>query len=615
MRARTPLYVVAVLSVLVASAAAWLWCRTEQVMMPAIRLVDAAGGSDQGRVARGSGLARGTIGDEHRYVLAMRAEGGIFTHQTAELTIEKGSYLELGLGATEVSTSPGTITFEVQACVASTCEAIFSERVDFSAATASAWLDRKVSLERFGGRQTTLIFHATPSRADLRPLWANPTVYEPARRQERERNVILISIDTLRADHLGSYGYARATSPFVDETFARDGTLFQHCVAAATTTTPSHMTMFTSVPPSVHGIGLRGLQGLPAWLVTMPELVRAGGYSTGAITEDGWVTYGQGFGRGFDSYAENKSPDLMAPLGQVDLTFRKAKEWLGRHRDERFFLFLHTYQVHFPYAPPPEYATLFGEQVTNDSPSVARDAANYDREIRFTDDHLRDLFATIRELGLDRHTVVILTSDHGEEFSEHGCIWHGAQLYDEVTHVPLMLWGAGIPKGKRVATPVAHVDLMPTILDVIGLPIPDQATGTSLVALLTGQPPAGDRHLFSEAWADGHCAERDPATMPYGPPGLLIQTGARKLARYRRHGAVEYELYDLDTDPGERHDGYAAAGSEIAVLKDTLDAYESDGRARAGALKKGAPTSAAPDTPVPLDDRQREKLRALGYVE
>jgi arylsulfatase A-like enzyme len=300
----------------------------------------------------------------------------------------------------------------------------------------------------------------------------------------------------------------------------------------------------------------------------------------------------------------------MEPKGQADVTFGRAQEWLRRHREERFFLFLHTYQVHYPYVPPPQYATLFADGVPADAPPVVQDAANYDREIRFTDDMLRDLFATIRELGLDDNTVVVLTSDHGEEFGEHGCTWHGEQLYDEVTRVPLMLWGSGIPAGKRIPEPVGLIDVMPTILELAGVAIPGQAMGQSLVPSLASGHAPPDRHLFSEAWTEKSCDR-----YAYQKPGFAVRTGTRKLIRYRLGDVFRYELYDLATDPLERSNRYAELAAESAPLQAAVDAYASDCQARAEALRTGAQAPAAPVEAVPLDARQREKLRALGYLE
>jgi arylsulfatase len=347
---------------------------------------------------------------------------------------------------------------------------------------------------------------------------------------------------------------------------------------------------------------------LPTWIPTVPELLRAARFTTGAITENGWVTFDQGFGRGFDTYQENKGPDIMEPKGQADVTFATAEAWLRAHRDERFFLFLHTYQVHYPYVPPAEYAGLFAEGVDPASPPSV-DAANYDREIRFTDDMLRKVFATMRELGIDDDTIVVLTSDHGEEFLEHGCIWHGEQMYEEVTRVPLMVHGPGVPAGKRVAEPVGLIDVMPTILALAGVNVPTQVAGVSLApALASGHAPA-DRRIVTESWIDKYCLQKH-----FQKPAFAVRQGARKLARYRRDGIFAYEAYDLDADPAERSNLYAADAATQADLRAFIDGWEEEAKALATALRTEAGATAEPAA-VPIDDRQREKLRALGYAE
>jgi arylsulfatase A-like enzyme len=425
-------------------------------------------------------------------------------------------------------------------------------------------------------------------------------------RDATARNVILVSLDTLRADHLASYGYRHDTAPFIDATFARGGTLFERCVASATTTMASHMTMFTSLPPSVHGVGLDAPVALPSSIAPLPELLQAAGFTTGAITEDGWVTLKR-FGRGFDTYQENTGPDLMEPKGQVDVTFGQAKAWLTQHRDERFFLFLHTYQVHYPYVPPPEYAGLFDDPGAA-PPGFAADAANYDREIRFVDDTFRDLFATLRALALDDETIIVVTSDHGEEFGEHGCQYHGPHLYEEVAHVPLLMWGPGIPAGRRIAEPVGLLDLLPTILDLAGVAIPAHAMGRSLVPALASGHADPDRRLSTEAWGLLNCGGH-----VYKAPGVSIRVGARKIARYDRDGAVAYELYDLAADPGERRNLYDA--TTAGVLKDLVDGYRDDCRKRAAAFRGGGGAPEPEPSDAAIGAEQHEKLRALGYVE
>lgn len=538
--------------------------------------------------------------------------------ESEPVEIPQGARLEFAVAVLEPAWGFDPVEFRVRACQGERCETVFAEAFDPAGPEGGRWREQRVSLARLAGSTRSFRFEARRLSEEAPfslPVWANPTIYAPAPRGE-SRNVILLSIDTLRADHLTSYGYARDTAPFIEERFGRGGTIFDTLVAAATITTPSHASMFTSLTPAAHGT-IDGLRVLPRNLPTLAEWVRYGGYDTGAITEDGWLSIRHGFGRGFNTFVENRSADIMDPKGQADRTFAQARDWLEHNRDKRFFLFLHTFQVHTPYAPPARYGGLFteyeGQRLDETSPSYLRWMSEYDREIRYTDDELRRLFETIDALDLGRDTVFILLSDHGEAFLEHGTLEHGSRLDEEVVRVPLMLWGAGVPAGHRVAVPVAHVDLLPTVLTLMKLKIPPGIQGWSLVPLLEG----GDgtrfvtRPIYSESRGTMALGP-DRSILPFHPPAFLVRVGDRKLTRYPdADGQAHLEYYDLATDPKERHNLYEGRKEEARDLFELLDGYEDAGRALRARLDRGDP----PDgQTVELDPRQEEKLRALGYL-
>jgi arylsulfatase A-like enzyme len=538
--------------------------------------------------------------------------------ESEPVEIPPDARLEFAMAVLEPAWGFDPVEFQVRACRGESCETVFTEVFDPAGPEGGRWRDERVSLAPLAGSTRTFRFEAhrlSEAAPFSLPVWANPTIYAPKPRGE-SRNVILLSIDTLRADHLTSYGYARDTAPFVDERFGRGGTVFDTLVAAATITTPSHASMFTSLSPAVHGT-VDGLRVLPRNLPTLAEWIRYRGFDTGAITEDGWLSIRHGFGRGFDTFVENRSADIMDPEGQVDRTFAQARHWLERNHDKRFFLFLHTFQVHTPYAPPARYRKLFteydGRPVDETSPSQVRWMSDYDREIRYTDDELRRLFETIDALDLGRDTVFILLSDHGEAFLEHGTLEHGSRLDEEVVRVPLMLWGAGVPAGRRVAAPVSHVDLMPTILDLMKLEIPPGIQGWSLVPLLEGDDGArfATRPIYSESRGTMALGP-DRSILPFHPPAFLVRVGDRKLTRYPdADGQPHFEYYDLATDPKEHHNLYEAREQEAHDLFELLDGYEDAGRALRARLDHGE----SPDSQtVELDPRQEEKLRALGYL-
>jgi arylsulfatase A-like enzyme len=526
--------------------------------------------------------------------------------ETAAVAVPAGARLEFAIGVLEPELGSDPVAFQVDAC-SDACETVYRAELAPARSQDRGWHDARVALDSLAGQRRRFVFRAErPTRAApfSLPLWAHPTLYAPAERADGGASLILLSIDTLRADHLPSYGYAHETAPFIGR-LAREGTLFENTVAASTATTPSHMTMFTSLPPSVHG-ATDGFKALPEGILTLPEWIRAQGLDTAAITEDGWIGAQQGFARGFDVFVENKSARVMVPEGQVERTFARARRWLELHRDKRFFLFLHTYQVHAPYAPPSRYAELFAPPAGEAAPTHVRQLADYDREIRYVDDELAGLFAALEALRLAERTVLVVTSDHGEEFLEHGLVSHGGHLYEESVAVPLVLRGPGIPAGRRIPTPVGHADLMPTLLEVLGLPVPAGLSGRSLRGLLDGASGELEtRPVFSEAWATFQPGGPHRGRA-FEPPSLAVRRGGRKLARYRSPEGTRYELYDLAADPGERTDLSGSSPDEASALRSLLEAYERESSRKAG--------RAAPALPALDADRER-KLRALGYLE
>jgi arylsulfatase A-like enzyme len=542
---------------------------------------------------------------------------------TPAVTLTEESVLEFGLGVLEPAWQQGPVLFKVEACEEQLCSSVFSETLKPADEAGRGWKDHRLDLSRLTGKKisfrfSTDLFTDDPAAFSL-PVWSNPTVYAKTDRSRADTNIILLSIDTLRADHLGAYGYERDTSPFIDATFADGGTVFEYLVAAATTTTPSHMSIFTSLYPSSHGLKT-GLEPLDPSLTTVPEVLRAAGLETGAVTEDGWLGIRHGFGRGFNTYAENKGADIMAPEGQVDVTFAKAKQWLHRNSDKRFFLFLHTFQVHDPYAPPAAYQGLFvddgvaDDEGEKDPMAYLRSSTLYDREIRYTDDQLKSLFAYLEELGLLDNTVFILTSDHGEEFGDHGYMGHGAHIPDQVQRVPLMFHGPGVPRGRRIEEPVSHIDIMPTILDLAEVERSPQVDGQSFIDMLQGKGTRSweRRPLFSEAWTS-MVLYADLKRSFFDKPAFSVRLGDEKLHRYRAGDGFSYEYFNLKADPGETNNLFADRPDHATKLKRLLDDYQDNATARRNELLSGT-SDVEPDENF-LDPAREEKLRALGYIQ
>ena len=550
------------------------------------------------------------------------------SYQTQAVPIPPGARLEFGYGVLELARDQGPVEFLLEVCSDGACEELFRSTLDPLESPpegGSGWRDEVVSLSRWAGREASLRLSTTRLRDDAGgfslPVWSTPTLYKTGLRRDGDVNLILISLDTLRADHLNSYGYPLETAPFLEEAFAKGGTVVEQLEAAAATTAPAHMTAFTGLNPSAHGVKAGQLRELVPGAVTVAEQFRAHGFRTGAVTENAALMIDRGFGRGFDAYLEDKSPTVFLPRGQIELMFRRARSWLERNGDKRFFLFLHTYQVHYPYAPPADYAELFADLPEGRKPPVSLpaefDPRLYDREIRFTDDRLREFYAVLEELGLDENTLVVVTSDHGEEFGEHGFIGHGPTLFSEITHVPLMLRGPGIPEGRRVAGPLGQIGLAPTLLDLTGVPPLPSAKGRSFAPELLGEgsEPEAPEPVFSESWVPSGLA-LDLRRLTRSIPALSVRLGDRRLVRYGQSPGTDYHYFDLGQDPLEQRDLYPEKAAEAADLRALLDAYLSEREAERVELELGAAAPPA-DAPSPheIDPDQAAKLRALGYVD
>lgn len=316
------------------------------------------------------------------------------------------------------------------------------------------------------------------------------------------RGYLLVSFDTLRADHLGAYGYERDTSPFFDRLAAR-GTLFAQAIVQYPSTLTSHMSMLTGLYPLEHGVYPPDAV-LPPEIETVAEVFQRHGFRTAAHTEGGYVRGRYGFRRGFDEF---RARDRRGPR-EIERTFARGVRFLeGLGPEDRFFLFLHTYAVHAPYRPPEGYQDLFwpGEPPPGafppTGPLLARHnveggtlspevlayfSALYDATIRHADDALRDLFAELDRLGLAGDVTVILTSDHGEELQEHGRMNH-EQLYQEVMRVPLLVLHPDRRSPVRHRLPVESVDLAATLYELAGIEPRQSPSGESLARWI-GQP-------------------------------------------------------------------------------------------------------------------------------
>jgi arylsulfatase len=459
--------------------------------------------------------------------------------------------------------------------------------------------------------------------------------------------IVLISVDTLRADHLGCYGYERFTSPILDGV-AGEGVLFEDASTTAPWTLPSHASILTGASPARHGV-VSMKTALPEDVSTLVRAFSENGWATAAAVNSTWLKR-EGFGltRDFDDYLF--VPDLADRRTPTTWVTDQALDWMKAPERERLFLFVHYYDVHADYVSEPAFESLFlrpyegfadgsgwqllqsnldddylamcqrGEHpdqctfgtvqkpwvVDADAKKLVfeeRDVAHlvdrYDAGIRQMDTELGRLFGEMRKAGLWDRALVVVTSDHGEEFMEHGRLDHFLPTWQELLHVPLIFHGPGVPAGVRVATPVSIIDIAPTLLSIAGVPAPPTMEGLDLVALMHG----GDAGAFESRVLHGEAAgglSYELVAPGYFPVYRSVREGSFKLVHDSKTG--RYRLFDLASDPAEQHDVSEQHPEVLAELTQKMEARGSEPDARGG-------------EPVQLSDDEIERLRALGYLK
>jgi arylsulfatase A-like enzyme len=428
-------------------------------------------------------------------------------------------------------------------------------------------------------------------------------------------NVLLISIDTLRADRLGAYGYERPTTATIDRRLAAAGVLFTDVYSQSPKTTPSHMTMLTSLYPSVHRVfmwdGVGEGQALNPAVHTLAEVLKNAGYATAAFTAGANIHRSRGFGQGFDVYRHGHE-------------LERTRDWLAGPHLRPFFLFFHTYAVHDPYLPPAAWVERlapdarsplrdevprlragieggwesahrrFWAAVDKGNPADVRFVSQlYDAAVGAMDEAIvKSLLDDLDARGLADSTLVVLTSDHGEAFGEHGNFLHD-DLYRETLRVPLVLRLPGrLPAGRRVEGRARLLDLLPTLLEVVGVPAPPGIQGQSLAALAMG----GDGPRPAVAVSEHPEATGTPYLESLRTDGFTyIVTGPTE------------QLFDVAHDPDEQVNIAPRDPQTTAALRTDLDRWRHECAPLAIAL--GARGHATPDAETV------RQLRALGYVE
>ena len=396
-------------------------------------------------------------------------------------------------------------------------------------------------------------------------------------------NVVIIGVDSLRPDHLGCYGYERNTSPNIDR-LARDGALFENTLTQAPWTTASFGTILTSLYPTQHGAVDVSNHMRPS-VPTLATLLKGRGYATGAVVNAPVLKPSYGLGRGFDYY--NIVSDRIRAAEE---TTTEALRWIDANEDGPFLMFVHYFDVHTPYAPPPPYDSLFDPNYEGsfadsfDLDFVVPDGKGrvfkrlhelsssdwnhvrslYDGEIAVTDKAIGNLMAGLQDRGLRGRTLIVLVSDHGEEFAEHGGFEHGHSLFNELLRVPMIFCLPGtIPKGTRLPQQARLLDVTPTILDIAGIDIPAHLEGASLrpVILGAGGPRPSGRSLLppDAAYSEGTI---------YGSQKRAITQGGWKLIC--DNVTEEMQLFNLVRDPAESRNLIDSEPGARASLEETL---------------------------------------------
>ncbi len=392
-------------------------------------------------------------------------------------------------------------------------------------------------------------------------------------------NIVLITLDTVRADHLHCYGYAKIKTPNIDA-LAKSGVLFEKAVAQAPLTLPSHASMFTGTNPNVHHVRDTGGFILQPSSATMATIVRKHGWNTAAFI--GAVVFKRAFGfdQGFSEY-DDRMPGGSggeAPMRNAGVTVDHALTWLNAQSDQPakpFFVWLHFYDAHQPYIPPP---AEFMRQYPGDT---------YDAEIAYMDQQLGRFLSAVRKKSPAQNTLLVVLSDHGESLGDHGEYQHGIFLYDSTLRIAWLMAGPGIPAGVRVLQQARTIDLLPTVLDLLGSHASSVVQGTSLVPAFTGKPVATE-YSYEETMY--------PKFIMNWAALRGIHADAWMYVR-----APKPELYDLKTDPAELHNIIDAHPKEYRELDAQLKLLIGNNGTEKVVSQQ-------------MDEQTMAKLRSLGYL-
>jgi arylsulfatase A-like enzyme len=540
------------------------------------------------------------------------------------------------------------VTFRINASTGGKGGDLLLER---TVTTAHRWEPTPVDLSKYAGQTLTLTCALSSPTAGTLGFWGAPVIRTrtsaaaraaggvSAAPAGRPRGVILIQADTLRRDHLDAYGYSRETAPGIKK-LAGDGTLFKNYTTQATWTKVSTPTLMTSLYPSTHTV-TDFFDHLPASANTMAESFRAAGFATVSFSSVLFTGQFTNLHKGFEELHEAESvANPQSSKTSREFVDRLAA-WLDVHRDAPFFAFLHVFDPHDPYEPSAPYNSLWAEPAGKEEHErqakdvkkfikdpvmrqfgmptrdelqkagfdpdayVRYDEGWYDGSIRAMDVELTRLVERLRALGLENDTLFVFLSDHGEEFLDHGRMFHGQSVYGELTQTPLIVrWPAALPKGRTIDDVVQTIDVFPTLLELNGIAAPAGIQGQSLVPLLTGQGQWKKRPAVSEKQK----TSPDTGLPAADTESFAIVDGDWKLIHntVRKDGTPEFELYDFIKDPLNKTNVAAEHADIVARLAKQIEGWQQ--------MTKAARLKPDSETTKTLSPEQLQRLRSLGYV-
>jgi len=575
---------------------------------------------------------------------------------TFEVDLPSEPFLDLSIGTVD----NGPVTFVVEV----TSNGSSSGLLERTITTAGRWYSTPVELGDLAGRRVALSLTLQSEHPGSPGFWGAPVIRNRAGKPESlpssparaavasedpppPQGVILIIADTLRRDHLQPYGYERDTAPVLDS-LASDGALFRDAIAQGTWTKVSVSSIVTSLYPTTHGVKDMP-DRLPAGVTTLAEAYRTAGYATFATSSVPFTGKLTNMHQGVEVLHERSSvPEVDFSESKTSRTYTdRLLDWIELHQDVPFFGFLHVFDPHSPFEPYLPYDSVWlsaqesaehreqmervkefidddfrkreglpnakelAEAGIDQETFVAREKAWYDASILAMDVEIGRLVERLEELGLAENTLIAFVSDHGEEFLEHGRHFHGYNTYGEMLNVPLILhWPAAIPGGVVVEQTVQSIDLMPTLLELSRLPVPDRAQGQSLLPLLAEsnpnslgwapRPAIAERALAPAAFNE----EEDPDQVA---SFAIVYQGWKLIKNTSRpEGWPEYELFDHEADPLNA-DNVADENPEVVErLAGYLEKWHE------AALEARVEAEATADS---MSAEELQQLRSLGYIQ